>query len=136
MSSGATAKEMLPFTPDQKQVVGNLAFATQAVGGLLMLLGAAQVIGGPVAWLWLGGGFFGSLMTLVQGGLTALLGLVMLAVSSDFKLLGQFPQYGGNHLRNVAKNLTAFYQFQLALAVVIGLLVLVRLLVWWFGSGG
>jgi len=132
MSSGAAPKEMLPFTPDQKQVVGNLAFATQMVAGLLLLLGAAHIVGGPVAWLWLGAGFFGALLTLVQGVLTAILGLVMLAVSSDFKLLGQFPQYGGNHLRNVAKNLTAFYQFQLALAVVIGLVVLFRLLAWWF----
>jgi hypothetical protein len=136
MSTGAAAKEKLPFTPDQKQVVGNLALATQAVAGLLLLLGTIQVIGGPVAWLVLGAGFFGALVTLLQGALTALLGLVMLAVSSDFKYLGQFPQYGGNHFRNVAKNLTAFYQFQLGLALLIALVVVVQLFGWWFGGGG
>jgi hypothetical protein len=136
MSTGAVPKEKLPFTPDQKQVVGNLALATQAVAALLLLLGAIQVIGGPVAWWFGGAGFFGALVTLLEGALTALLGLVMLAVSSDFKYLGQFLQFGGNHFRNVAKNLTAFYQFQLGLAMLIALVVLVRLFAWWFGGGG
>jgi hypothetical protein len=135
MSTGAAPKEKLPFTPDQKQVVGNLSLATQVVAGLLLLLGAIQLIGGPFAWLLMGAGFFGGLATLVQGALTALLGLVMLAVSSDFKFLGQLPQYGGNHFRNVAKNLTAFYQFQLGLALLIGLVVAVRLFLWFFSSG-
>jgi hypothetical protein len=88
-----------------------------------------------VAWLVWGAGFFGGLATFLQGALTALLGLVMLAVSSDFTYLGQLPQYGGNHFRNVAKNLTAFYQFQLGLALIIGLVVVVRLFLWWFSSG-
>jgi hypothetical protein len=128
MSTGAVPKEVLPLTADQKETVGNLGFATQAVAGLLLVLGVIQVIAGPVAWLFLGSGFWGSLLTLGQGALMALLGLVFLAVSSDFKFLGQFPQYRGNHLRNAANNLTAFYQFQFVLALLIGLAVVIRLL--------
>jgi hypothetical protein len=129
MSTGATPKELLPLTPDQKQVVGNLAFSTQLVAGLFLLLGAVQIVGGPVAWLWLSAGFFGAIYALLQGALAALLGLVLLAVSSDFRYLGQLPQYSGNHLRNVAKNLTAFYQFQMGLALLIGFAVLIRLFI-------
>jgi hypothetical protein len=50
----------------------------------------------------------------------------MLAVSSDFNYLGQFPQYSGNHLRNAANNVTRFHQVQIGLAVLIALVVLAR----------
>jgi hypothetical protein len=126
MSNGAI-KETLPFSSDQKQIVGNLGFAAQAVAVFLGALGVVQVIGGPVAWLWSGAGFFSALLMLVQGALTVLLAMVMLAVASDFKFLGQFPQYAGNHFRNAAKNLTMFYQVQLGLTVLIGLVVLIRI---------
>jgi hypothetical protein len=135
MSTGAAPKEKLPFTADQKQVVGNLALATQMVAGLLLLLGVIQVIGGPFAWLVSGAGLFSSLAILLLGLLTAVMGLVMLAVSSDFKYLGQLPQYAGNHFRNLAKNLTAFYQFQLGLALLIALVVVARLIAWWYSAG-
>src|SRR5262249_31785394 len=126
MSNGAI-KEALPFNPDQKQIVGNLGFAAQGVAVFLGVFGAVQIIGGPVAWLWSGAGFFSALLMLVLGALTVLLALVMLAVASDFKFLGQFPQYSGNHFRNAAKNLTMFYQVQLGIAVLIGLVVLMRI---------
>jgi hypothetical protein len=134
MSTGAAPKETLPFTADQKQVVGNLASATLMVTGLLLLLGAIQLVGGLAAWFWLGAGFFAGLLLLVQGALTAILGLVLLAVSRDFKFLGLYPQYSGNHLRNAAKDLTAFFNVQLALALLIGIVVLARLLAWWFSA--
>jgi hypothetical protein len=127
MSTGAAPKETLPLNPDCKQVVGNLSMAFQILAGFLMLLGVGQLVGGPIAWIWLGAGFFTAVLNVLQGALTALLGLVLLAVSSDFNFLAKFPQYGGNHLRNAVKNLTAFYQFQQALAVLLGLVVLIRL---------
>jgi len=129
MATAAAPKETLPLTPDQKQVLGNLAFAAQIVAGLLLVLGAIQLVGGPAAWLWLGAGFFSALLIFVQGALTAFLGLVLLAVSSDFKFLGQFPQYSGNHLRNAAKNLTVFYKVQLWLALLIALVLVIWVLV-------
>jgi hypothetical protein len=129
MSTGAGHKETLPFTPDQKQVVANVAVVTQFLAGALLLLGVIQLIGSPIAWLWLEARFISALLTLVQGALTAFLGLVMLAVSTDFKYLGQFPQFSGNHLRNVAKDLTVFHQAQLGLALLIALVVVIRWLV-------
>ena len=62
---------------------------------------------------------------LVQGILMVVLGLVMLAVSTDFRYMGQFPQYSGNHLRNAARNLAVFYKLQLLflLLVVLSLLL-------------
>jgi hypothetical protein len=131
MSTGAVPKETLPLTADQKQVVANLASATFMVTGLLLLLGVIQLVGGIAAWFWLGAGFFAGLLMLVQGALTAFLGLVLLAVSSDFKFLDLYRQYSGNHFRNAAKNLTAFYNVQLALGLLIALVVLIRLFIMW-----
>ena len=53
---------------------------------------------------------------------------MMLAASSDFRYMGEYPRFGGNHLRNAGKTLTTFYQFQVAVAVVVALIVVVRLL--------
>ena len=128
MSTGAAPKEALPFTPEQKQTVADAAKVMQAVAGLLFLVGLIQIVGGPVAWIWLDAGFFSAVLTLALGVLTLLLGLVMLAASTDFRYLHEYPQYGGNHLRNAAKSLTTFYQFQVAVAVVVALIVVVRLL--------
>jgi hypothetical protein len=118
---------MLPLNAEQKQVVGRLGGAAQLVAVLFLAAGVIQVVGGPVSWLVLGGTFLNGLFMLIQGALTAFLGLAMLAVSSDFTYLGQFPQYSANHVRNAAKNLTVFHQAQVGLAVLIGLVALLRL---------
>jgi len=128
MSTGATPKESLPLTPEQKQTVAGVASTMQIVAGLLLLLGLIQLVGGPVSLIWLGAGFFSAVLTLVQGALTLLLALVMLAASSDFRYLGEYPRFGGNHLRNAAKSLTMFYQVQVGVALVLALIVVVRLL--------
>jgi hypothetical protein len=127
MSTAAAPKETLPFTPEQKQVVSSVAQYAKLVAGVLLGLGVLQLLGGPVAVVVFGAGIFSTLLTVLQGALTALLGLVMLACSSDFHYLAEVPKYRGNHLRNVAKNLKAFYQFQLGLALLLLLVVALRL---------
>jgi hypothetical protein len=129
MSTAPAPKEMLPFTPEQKQVVSNVAQYAKMVGGVLLALGAIQVIGAPVGVWFLGAGVFSGVLLLLQGALTALLGLVMLACASDFHYLAEVPKYRGNHLRNAANNLKAFYQFQLGLALLLALVVVLRLVV-------
>jgi hypothetical protein len=126
MSTSAAAKETLPLTPDHKEAVGQVASTTQIVAVLLLLWGVITAVSGPYSWWVLGAGFFVALLTLIQGVITILLGLVMLAVSSDFKFLCQFPQFSGNHFRNAAKDLTMFHQVQVGLAIVIVLVALVR----------
>jgi hypothetical protein len=127
MSTAAAPKETLPFSPEQQQVVSGVAQYAKLVAGALLGLGALQLIGGPVAVIVFGAGIFSGVLTMLQGALTVLLGLVMLACASDFTYLAEVPKYRGNHLRNLVKNLKAFYQFQLGLAVLIGLVVLLRL---------
>jgi hypothetical protein len=136
MSVGATPKETLPLSDEQKQAVAKLASTAQLVALLLLLLGGIQIIGG-LAWILMAFGlvasslrvgFFDGLLLFVQGALWALLGLAMLAVSSDFKFLGQFPRFSGNHLRNAAKGLTFFHQVLLGLTILMALVVVVRLL--------
>jgi hypothetical protein len=129
MSTAAAPKEVLPFTPEQKQVVAGVANNAKLAAAALLALGAIQVIGAPVAVLALGAGVLGGVLTLLQGALTALLGLVMLACSSDFHYLAEVPRYRGNHLRNAARNLKAFYQFQLGLGVLLAVVVILRLAV-------
>ena len=125
MATGAAPKEFLPLTSDQKQVVGSLVSATKLVAVALVVLGVVYIVGGPYS-AYQGGGVLSAILATVQGVLTVILGLVMLAVSSGFQLLGQVPQYAGNHFRNVAKDLTMFHKMQVGLAVVIALLAIVR----------
>jgi hypothetical protein len=127
MSTGTAPKETLPFTPEQKQVVAKLASTALLVTGLLLVLGLLQIVGGPLAWWWGKVSLFAGILTLVQGLITAFLGLILLATSSDFRYLGEYPKYSGNHLRNAAKNLKVFYQVQIALALVLALLIALRL---------
>jgi hypothetical protein len=129
MSTAPAAKETLPFTPEQKQLVAGVAGSSMMLTAVLFLLGIIQIVSGPVAVFVFGAGVFGALLTMVLGALTMLLGLVMLACSSDFKYLGEMPKYSGNHLRNVANHLTFFHQVQLGLALLLALVVLVRLAV-------
>jgi hypothetical protein len=128
MGASADTKETLPLTAEQKQVVGKLSMMAKLAAGLLLVLGLVQIVGAPIAWWSWGWGLFAGLLTLVQGALCALLGLVMLAVSTDFKYLGEYPRFSGNHLRNAAKSLAMFCQVLAGLAVVLALVVVVRLL--------
>jgi hypothetical protein len=127
MSTGAAPKQTLPLTSDQKQVVAKIASTALLVTGLLLVLGLVQIVAGPLGWWWGKVSVFAALLTLVQGLLTAFLGLAMLAVSSDFRYLGEYPQYSGNHLRNAARNLKVFYQVQIGVAVVLALIIVLRL---------
>jgi hypothetical protein len=130
MSTGAAApKETLPLTPDQKQTVAKVASTAWLVAVLLLLLGLILIVAGPVATLWYGAGVWSALLSVIQGALTAFLGLVMLATASDFRYLGEYPKFGGNHLRNAVNNLKVFYQVQLALALLLALVMVIRLAV-------
>jgi hypothetical protein len=127
MSTGTAPKETLHFTSEQKQVVAKIALAAQLITGLLLFLGVLQIVGGPLAWWWGKVSLIAGVLTLVQGLITAFLGLVMFAVATDFRFLGEYSRYSGNHLRNAAKNLKVFYQVQCALALVLAVLVVLRL---------
>jgi hypothetical protein len=127
MSTGAAPKETLPFTPEQKQVVAKVASTALLVTGLLLVLGVLQIVGGPLAWWWGKISLTAGVLYLLLGVITAFSGLVMLACATDFRYLGEYPRYSGNHLRNSAKNLKVFYQLQIAMALVLAVLVLLRL---------
>ncbi len=131
MSTAAAPKETLPFTAEQKHFVGAIAWATQMVAVALLLLAVLEIIGAVAGWLFGDLPLVSALVFLVLGVLMKVFGLVLLAVASDFKFLGQFPQFSGNHLRNLAKNMTVFCQIQIGLAVLVGLVALGRFLVWW-----
>jgi hypothetical protein len=127
MSTAAAPKETLPLTPEQKQVAIGVASSAKIVAIVLLALGAIQLIGGPVAVFAFEAGVFSALLTMAQGALTAFLGLVMLACSSDLCYLGEVPKYSGNHLRNAARNLKVFHQVQFGLALLLALIVVVRM---------
>jgi hypothetical protein len=128
MSVGAVPKETLPLSDSNKQLVAKTASALQLAAGLLFLLGAVQIVAGLVAMIVLGAGVVGSLLMLVQGVFWVLLGVVLLTVSRDFKYLGVYTKYSGNHLRNAANGLAFFHQVLLGVGVIIALAVVVRML--------
>jgi hypothetical protein len=127
MSTAAAPKETLPLTPEQKQVAIGVASNAKIVAAVLLALGGIQVVGGPVAVLAFEAGVFSALLTMAQGALTAFLGLVMLACSSDLYYLAEVPKYSGNHLRNAANNLKVFHQVQFGLALLLALVVVLRM---------
>jgi hypothetical protein len=129
MSTAPAPKEVLPFTPEQTQTVSGVASLARLVAVVLQLLGAVQIVGGPLAVFVFGGGVLSGILTLLQGALTALLGMVMLTCAGDFQFLAEVPKYRGNHFRNAAKDLTAFYQFQLGLGLLLAVVVILRLVV-------
>jgi hypothetical protein len=127
MSTGAAPKEVLPLTPDQKPIVAKVASTSMMVAAVLLLLGLIQIVGGPLWWLWGSATLLSAFLTLFQGVITVLLGMVMLAVSTDFRFLAEYPKFAGNHLRNAANNLKVFYQMQLALVLLLALVIVIRL---------
>ena len=102
MSTGAAPKETLPFTPDQKQTVADAAKVMQLVAGLLFLVGLIQIVGGPVAWIWLDAGFFSAVLTLALGvELFAPTKALQLLLDATPRHMGQVMRWLGSWLTTV-----------------------------------
>ncbi len=68
------------------------------------------------------------LLNIIEGAITGLLGLIMLSSSADVGYMVE-TKYTSIHLGNAFRNLSAFYQAQFGLAILLIVVSLVRLFV-------
>jgi hypothetical protein len=121
----ANATPSLELTSAEQSTVKSLALTMKAVTGVLLALGALNVIGGGIA---LAAGSLAGVVGIIEGAVTALLGLIMLASSTDAAYMVQ-TKYTPIHFTHALRNLTVFYQAQLGLAIFLILATCVRFFV-------
>jgi hypothetical protein len=126
MATASTAKNDLGLTEENGLAIKKAAFLAQAAAGVLVLAGAVGIVGGIVV-LFLGAGFWNSAWIVIQGGITALMGLVLLAVSGDLGYMASVPTFSKVHLKNAGENLRYHFKLLLNLAVLLALVLALRL---------
>jgi hypothetical protein len=113
---GVTPPNTIEFTSDQDKVLSGLASNMKLVAIALLVLAPLRLVFGvvditshPVA-----GG-----LSLVEGLLTGLLGLVMLKGAADARYMVSTTGYDKDHLLNMVESLSAFYRVQVGIAVLV-----------------
>jgi hypothetical protein len=120
----ATANTPLEFTGEECATVKNLALAMKGVAAVLLLLAVVTIVVG-VAMLF-GRSALG-LVHVIEGLVTGLLGLIMIASSANVRYMCE-TKFVSIHLGHALKNLTVYYKTQFGLAlflIVIGILRLI-----------
>lgn len=126
MATATDTKSSLSLTPDNNEAIARVAFYARLTAGLLLALGSLGA-GGGVVILFAGAGVFNALWCVVQGVVTLLMGLVMLAIAADLGYLASVPAYSKNHLKNGFENLQFYFKLQLTLACLWAAVLLVKL---------
>jgi hypothetical protein len=123
---GAAPNTTLEFTSEQDRLISGLASNMKMVAVALLLLAPLRLVFGGVDVVShpLPGG-----LSLVEGLLTGLLGMVMLKGAADARYMVETKGYDKEHLLNAVESLTVFYRVQVGLAAVLILGMLLRLLV-------
>jgi hypothetical protein len=121
-------KDPLPLSEEQNRKVRRLAQSMLLAAGVVLLLALVQVAGG-IWTIWQGNGWGAGLWWIIQGGITGVSGLVLLTAAGDFGFMADVPQVRAAHLQNGLNSLRVFYQIQIALAALIGFVVVIRLLI-------
>jgi hypothetical protein len=123
---GAAPNTTLEFTSDQDKFISGLASNMKMVAIVLLVLAPLRLVFGglDVVSHPLPGG-----LSLVEGLLTGLLGMVMLKGATDARYIVQTKGYDKEHLLNLVESLTVFYRVQVGLAVVLLLGMALRLMI-------
>jgi hypothetical protein len=119
----ASANTPLEFTGDERATAGKLAFMMKAVATVLLLLAGISVVGGVLTLLTVSPA---GLLSVFEGLITGLLGLIMLASSANVRFMGE-TKFAAIHLGHAFSNLTMFYKVQFFLALLLTLITVVRL---------
>src|SRR5262249_45375548 len=112
----ANANAPLEFTGGETELVNRLSVVMKVVTGVLLILGVVSLIGGAASLLT---GSPTGILAILEGLVTGLLGLILLAASADVRFMVQ-TKFASIHLANAFQNLAMFYkvQFFLALALI------------------
>jgi hypothetical protein len=126
MATATDTKHSLGLTAENTDAIARVAFLARLTTGLLLALGGLGVVGSVFVLIG-GAGFFNALWCFVQGALTALMGLVMLAIAADLEFLGTVPAYSKNHLKNGVEDLRFYFKLQFALALIWAVVLVLKL---------
>lgn len=123
---GAAPNSPFEFTTEQDRLITTLASNMKLVAVALLLLAPLRLVFGglDVASHPLAGS-----LTLIEGVLTGLLGMVMLKGATDARYMFETKGYDKDHLVNMVESLTVFYRVQVGLAAFLVLAMALRLLV-------
>lgn len=114
------------FTQEQDQTLTGLASGMNLLSLAILGLAAVRIGSGVVEIIttsWAG------IWYIVEGLVTGLAGLVMLAAATDTRFIVDTTGYDKPHLLNAFTSLTFFYKVQIGLALFVGAIVLLRLFV-------
>ena len=95
------------------------------VAAILLLLAVINIVGGALTVLSISAI---GLLSVIEGLITALLGLMMLTSSADVHYMGE-TKFAAIHLGNAFQNLSVFYKSQYFLAVFLIGIAVIRLVV-------
>jgi hypothetical protein len=123
---GAAPNTTLEFTGEQDRLISGLTSNMKLVAIALLVLAPLRLVFGglDVASHPLAGG-----LSLVEGVLTGLLGLVMLKAATDARYMVETKGYDKEHLLNAVESLTVFYRVQVGLAVLVVLGMALHLMI-------
>jgi hypothetical protein len=123
---GAAPNTSLEFTGDQDRLISGMtsnmklvAIALLVLGPLRLVLGVVDVASHPLP----------GILSLIEGVLTAMLGLIMLKGATDARYMVETKGYDKEHLLNAVESLTVFYRVQVVLAVVLVLGMALRAMI-------
>jgi hypothetical protein len=125
MASAAQTSAPLQLTEEQDRAAAGLASTMRLAAGALLLLGAVKVVSAVLEVT--SGAVFGGILSLVEGGLSALLGLILMTGAGDVALMVTAKKYDRDHLLNGVMSLRHFYQVQLGLGILIAVIGFFRL---------
>ena len=113
---GAAPNTAFEFTAEQDRLISRLASNMKLLAIVLLVLAPLRLVFGglDVASHPLAGG-----LSLVEGLLTGLLGMVMLKGAADARYMVETKGYDKEHLLNAVESLTVFYRVQVGLAVLV-----------------
>jgi hypothetical protein len=122
---GAAPNTVLEFTSDHDKIIAGLAANMKMVAIALLVLAPLRLVFGglEVASHPLPGS-----ISLLEGLLTGLLGMVMLKGATDARYMVETKGYDKEHLLNTIESLTVFYRVQVGLAALLILGMTLRIL--------
>jgi hypothetical protein len=124
-SGSQQATQTLEFTPEQDQVIRSLARNMSIVSALLLLMALLRAV---TAVLDFTRGSVGSgLLSLVEAGLAALLGLILMTGANDARYIVDTQGHDKAHLMNAVLSLTTFLKVLLNLGILLAIVLVFRL---------
>jgi hypothetical protein len=111
----ASATPSVPAPTLSEAQAKSLGLAAKLAAAVLLLLAGVKVVTSVLVFL---SATLLALLGLVEGALTALLGLILIKIATDLRYAREVPQLSGTHLLNALDSWQDFCKTLIGLAVV------------------